>query len=268
MKKYEYEENVVDTTLFRKDELTFSVLAAIVNSKSRIVITDHKRYIICHSCAPFPVWIWVPDDVTDDELDIIWEITKSEIPFHNGYGYNTKYCVADYFIKRSREEQINLEITMNLLTYDCEEPIPPSKTSEGCISKPSSGDIKDITEFIWLFKQDIGIDMETKEQCRQKAYMLVQEGSLYLWKNSYHENVAMCSYGSDGRLGKVMHVYTKSSERRKGYAENLVYEVTKLIKANGLLPVLYTDADYVASNECYKRIGYVERGKLCTIAVS
>jgi len=29
--------------------------------------------------------------------------------------------------------------------------------------------------------------------------------------------------------------------------------------------MLYTDADYVASNKCYEKIGYILRGKLCTI---
>ncbi len=33
----------------------------------------------------------------------------------------------------------------------------------------------------------------------------------------------------------------------------------------GYLPMLYTDADYVASNACYVKLGYILRGKLCTI---
>ena len=33
----------------------------------------------------------------------------------------------------------------------------------------------------------------------------------------------------------------------------------------GYVPMLYTDADYAASNACYEKIGYVLRGKLCTI---
>ena len=33
----------------------------------------------------------------------------------------------------------------------------------------------------------------------------------------------------------------------------------------GYVPMLYTDADYVASNACYEKIGYILRGKLCTI---
>ena len=36
------------------------------------------------------------------------------------------------------------------------------------------------------------------------------------------------------------------------------------VNEEGYEPMLYTDADYVASNSCYEKIGYVIRGKLCT----
>ena len=31
--------------------------------------------------------------------------------------------------------------------------------------------------------------------------------------------------------------------------------------------MLYTNADYAASNACYRKLGYVLRGKLCSVAV-
>ena len=60
-------------------------------------------------------------------------------------------------------------------------------------------------------------------------------------------------------------MYTRREERRKHYAENLVFQVTMIAKNAGFMPMLYTDADYVASNACYEKIGYILRGKLCTI---
>ena len=50
--------------------------------------------------------------------------------------------------------------------------------------------------------------------------------------------------------------------RRKHYAENLVYRVTKPAIDAGYVPMIYTDAEYTASNACYEKIGYVLRGKL------
>ena len=60
-------------------------------------------------------------------------------------------------------------------------------------------------------------------------------------------------------------VFTRHEFRRKHYAQNLVYQVTRLAMSEGYVPMLYTDADYAASNACYEKIGYVLRGKLCTI---
>ena len=37
------------------------------------------------------------------------------------------------------------------------------------------------------------------------------------------------------------------------------------VKEEGVRPILYADADCVASNAGYEKIGYVLRGKLCTI---
>ena len=60
-------------------------------------------------------------------------------------------------------------------------------------------------------------------------------------------------------------VYTREEYRRRHYAENLVYAVTKTAKDAGYTPTLYTDADYAASNACYKKIGYKLKGTLRTV---
>lgn len=37
---------------------------------------------------------------------------------------------------------------------------------------------------------------------------------------------------------------------------NSVYELTKIIIKNCLIPVLSTDYNYLASNKCYQNVGY------------
>ena len=84
-------------------------------------------------------------------------------------------------------------------------------------------------------------------------------------------SVASCHWRPEGEpntkdgLACVGLVYTREEARRKHYAENLVYRVTRIAKQAGYLPMLYTDADYIASNACYEKIGYILRGKLCSI---
>ena len=42
--------------------------------------------------------------------------------------------------------------------------------------------------------------------------------------------------------------------------------MTKRLLEKGFRVMLYTDAGYEASNECYRKIGYVLRGRLCELA--
>ena len=126
-------------------------------------------------------------------------------------------------------------------------------------------DIDELVEFMDLFHRETGIDQESLEVYRHKGEEAIRCGSHFLWKNAEGRNVSICSFRPNGELASVGLVYTREEYRRKHYAENLVYQVTKMAKDSGYVPMLYTDADYVASNACYEKIGYILRGKLCTI---
>lgn len=69
----------------------------------------------------------------------------------------------------------------------------------------------------------------------------------------------------DDSTARVTLVYAGPASRRRHYAQNLVYEATKLALDAGYLPLLYTDANYPASNACYQKNGYEPQGELCTI---
>ncbi len=107
--------------------------------------------------------------------------------------------------------------------------------------------------------------IEGREGYRRDAELYINSGKMFFWKNTHGQNVACCKYGPNDSLASINLVFTRPEFRRMHYAENLVYEVTQLAKMDGYVPMLYTDADYIASNACYEKIGYVLRGKLCTI---
>ncbi len=265
LKRYENEENIVNTDLFKEDEYTFFVLSKIVNSKSRLVITDHNRLIVCHSCSPFPVWIWLPDEVSEQEMETAWQIIKNDFSFDDDYSFNVKHFFAEYMIKRAKEENIDLGISVNMLAYNCPKLIEPKK-AKGSHCLATIDNIEEAADFIAEFHEEIGIDKQDKERYRFKAQNLIEEKRLYFWKNEDGKNVAMCSYNLNENKGGISNVYTKTDERRRGYAANLVYEITKFIAEQGKIPVIYTDADYKASNACYEGIGYRLKGSLCTVA--
>ena len=254
-----------DYKILENDKYTFFVLRRIITEECKLMLTDHERLIICHSNNPFPVWIWTPDNVTEEEKEKAYELIKENGLLTERPTCNLKYDLADYFIRRASEDTKVLSISTNMFAYDCPNPIEPHTWADGELHRCVAEDIDELVEFMDLFHRETGIDQESLEAYRHKGEEAIKCGSHFLWRNAEGRNVSICSLRPNGDLALVGLVYTREEYRRKHYAENLVYRVTKMAKDAGYVPMLYTDADYVASNACYEKIGYILRGKLCTI---
>ena len=57
-------------------------------------------------------------------------------------------------------------------------------------------------------------------------------------------------------------VYTVPEARGKGYAANIIYQLTNKALADGYHVSLYTDYKYIPSNKAYKNVGYVDNDVL------
>ncbi len=143
--------------------------------------------------------------------------------------------------------------------------VPPSIEADGNIYRCDMGDLDEVVEFLDRFHQDVGADQRDYTSYRNDAQLFIRDANMYFWKNKRGISVASCKYVPLGDLASISFVYTRPEYRRKHYAENLVYQVTKLAMQAGYTPMLYTDADYKASNACYEKLGYKLQGKLCTI---
>ena len=211
------------------------------------------------------MWIWTADDATEDEMERAYLTAKENSLMDGNHRFNLKYELAEYFISRAKEDGLELKITTNLFAYDCPSPVMPDTKADGSMHQCTEDDIDLLVDFFEMFHDAVEIDRESTEQYRRNAEDGVKAGSIYLWKNPEGEFVASCAWHPAQEMGSIGLVYTRKEYRRKHYAENLVYQVTKIVQEAGYLPMLYTDADYVASNKCYEKIGYILRGKLCTI---
>ena len=152
-----------------------------------------------------------------------------------------------------------------MYAYDCLNPLKPKNEAEGRIYRCEMKDLEEVVEYLVVFHEEIGIDQKDINGYRKDAEAFINTGNMYLWKDEQGHSVASCKYAPAGDMASINLVFTRPESRRKHYAENLVYQVTMKAKEEGYVPMLYTDADYVASNACYEKIGYILRGKLCTI---
>lgn len=260
---YQNQSDVIDCKLLVNDEVTFSVLVSILQNECTSIFTNHESVIICHSLNPYPVWIWCKDEKNIEDMVKIAACLKEEFPLEKDYTYNLSYEVLER-LKAMDSYFENVEIKVNLLSYQL------NKMNE--IHVPCDGDIclarKEELEYLTKLWHDLCLEMEgsdhDKEHCRKRVLAHLAEGQLYTWRNENDKIVAITARTAvQGR--KISAVYTLPEYRRRGYAINLVSKVTEYILQDGAVPILYTDADYGASNECYKKIGYEVVGSLCTV---
>ena len=254
-----------DYKLLEGDKYTFFVLRRIIDGPCKLLLSDHERLIICFSTEPFPAWIWTADDATEEEMEKAYRLLFENNLMNKEHTFNLKYELSDYFIKRALKDGINLSVKTNMFAYDCPNPIKPDEIAEGEICRCEMSDKEELADFVEMFREENGVDQMDRKGCLEYAEIKINEGRTFFWKDSQGNHVASCSYNSKGELASIGLVYTRPEHRRKHYAENLVYQVTKMAEAEGCLPMLYTDSDYIASNACYEKIGYVLRGKLCSI---
>ena len=256
-----------DYKLLENDKYTFFVLRRIMSGKCELLLTDHERLIICFSTSPFPVWLWTTDDASKEDMERAYLLAEKHSLLNGAHTFNLKYESARYFIKRGAEDNKRFFICKNMFTYNCPKLIKPAIISDGAVHRCSSEDVDELTSILYSFHKELNMDITDWNSYRLQAEERINAGRTFFWKDGKGNCVACCNYMPDGNTASIGLVFTRPEFRRKHYAENLVYRVTETAMDEGYIPMLYTDADYSASNNCYKKLGYVLQGKLCNISL-
>lgn len=259
--------NEQDFALLRGDRISFSVLDKILRGPCAILRSDHRRLILCHSTPPFPVWIWTADGLAAEEKERAWKLTEEVCPLSGGNRLMMKYELADWFTEKAKEVGLNAGISKELLSYDCPIPIEPTHRAGGVLHPCEPGDLTEAAALLTRFYAEVGEHPLPEQTVLEKTAQKIADGALFFWKDPAGRTAACCGWRHNEGLATITDVYTLPEYRRRHYAGNLVYTLTKRAREAGFLPVLYTNANYPASNACYQKIGYRQRGRLCTVSL-
>ena len=249
--------------LLGEDVCTFSMLSRIVGGRCTKTVTDHRRVIMCLSVRPFPVWVWTAPDADRAELEGVWEALRAEFPPEEGYAYNVRLPLARVIL----EGDPSMREQLGLMAYHCHETIPPRKTPGGGVSLVGEDEVDRAAAWFRLMDAECVLHEDIPlENAKEVIRDYVSRRSMFFWLDENGEPKSICGVDEDENAAHVTHVYTPPRERRKGYAANLVYTVSKAQLDAGRVPMLYTDANYSASNGCYTQIGFALQGELRTVA--
>lgn len=250
--------------LMREEAITYSVLIRILQGECAHIFSDGENAVICHSASPWPVWVWCRDVFDVRAVEEIGQCLKEHFPVEQGYDIILSQELLTSL--RKREEYFRrVRDGMGLLSYRLDTIHDIGHICEGGMSLVREEEIPSLIGV----RHDMVMEMEgrdlTAEHCEDTLRRQVDKKSLYAWRSGAGEILALTGRGDQPPYSKITSVYTLPLHRRKGYAINLVHGVTQTMLADGLIPILYTDAGYAASNACYQKIGYQQVGSLVSI---
>ncbi|MBE6987271.1 MAG: GNAT family N-acetyltransferase [Ruminococcaceae bacterium] len=249
--------------LLKGDEITFSVLFAILRRRCTDIFTDHENVILCYSNAPFPVWVWCKDMADTKAVELIGACIKDHFPFEKGH-YHIMIEKLWQALKNDSYFE-NTYIDIDMLSYRLDNILPVDKIADGKIELADTTDIDIFAGFFHDFELEAeGIDHEM-EYCREHMDEAIERNQLFAWRNEQNQLVAMTQNVKTDNFARLSAVYTAPEYRRKGYAYNLVHSLCKTAVQSGMTPILYADSSYGPSNECYKKIGFTLVDRLCHI---
>lgn len=264
LKHYENRECPDLIDLMGNEAITYSVLIKILQGECAHVFTDGERAIVCHSASPWPVWVWCRDVSDDRTVAEIGQCLKTHFPVEQGYDI----ILSRELLASLRDRDLYFQSVkdgMGLLSYRLDK---INEIGYDCCGSMGLVREDEIMGLIGIW-QAMHMEMEgrsfTPERCEESLRRMVGEKSLFAWRSEEGRILALTGRADQPPYSKITSVYTLPEYRRKGYALHLVHGVTETILADGLVPILYTDAGYVASNACYKKIGYRQVGCLCSV---
>ena len=252
---------------FQKDKYKFSIIIQNLSSPELELYSDEESYIVCRGSKKYPTWIWTSDDFDGSKIGEIEDLIKLYLTDNKKDKFTCKKELYDLLVKRNFAN-LNLDDYFEMGFLICNQTKAP-KVCDGVLSKPIGSD----SEVLVKYWYDDNIEMNgnvpyTMEQARKDVDSFLSEDTFYVLRNTDNKIVCMAGYSITGEQAKITHVYTPAEERKKGYAANLIYLMTNDILKRGLVPLLYTDHNYLPSNKAYINAGYEDKGILINFSCS
>ena len=266
-KKINPNSKIFESKEFQKDKYKFNIILKNLPSSELELYSDEDNYIICRGSKKWPTWIWTKDNFDKTKINELEELIKLYLTDNDRDKFTCKKELYDLLLERNFCN-LNKDDYFEMGFLICHKTKQP-KICDGVLSKPTEND-RSILEKYW-YDDNIemnGADPITMEQAKKDVNEFLMDDKFYILRNAKGKIVCMVSYGIIGNQAKLNHVYTPVEERKKGYAANLIYLMTNSLLEQGLVPLLYTDYNYIPSNKAYINAGYEDTGILINFSCS
>lgn len=255
------DSRIFQKLVFLKEQYEFHLLLKMFWFENHLFNSDEESYIIGRGSPGYPIWIWTKDNIEHQKVQDI----EGDLQQYLKSGVNNITCKKELYPYLANDYDKVSEYT-EIGFLICKK-INEVQKSDGYIDKPDYGDKMTLAKY-WIEeqKESTGEIIQMTDALQEAEYWLDEE-NFYVWRNSTGKVVATASFDVMCNQAKITNVYTAKDERNKGYCTSLIYEVTKLILDNNLVPILYTN-NKEASKRAYHKVGFEQSGSLVNFTIT
>lgn len=136
--------------------------------------------------------------------------------------------------------------------YSLQRVLPPRKPAPGALRRAESPEREFLDDWASAYADEVGTKVDVGAFFRR----MVDSRSMYLWDDG-DPRCAVTVSGLTKNGARISSVYTPAAFRRRGYAENAVAAVCRLILDQGRrFCVITADVDDLGPNIIYRRLGF------------
>ena len=266
MKRIDKDNKIFNSEEYLKDKYMFYIIEKNFPSPDLMLYSDEDNYVICRGKEGLPTWIWTKDNIEKDKVLEIEKLLQNYLTDNEIDRFTCKKELYDYL--KDDFPYINKDSYFEMGFLTCEKLKNPRNVS-GKMDIPRDDEKDLLTEYLYLFHKEINDgDPISYEEAKELIGEKYKDNSLRVWRDSRDKIVCMASFNIIDNMVSLGSAYVPEEERNKGYAANLVHDLTGYLLDKGLVPLLYTDYNYPPSNTSYKNAGYEEKGVLVNFTCS
>lgn len=271
-KKIEPNNKIFQSEEFLKDKYKFNIVSKILAGEEVLLFSDEENYFLARNKVGMPTWIWTKDGLSD--LETLEEIKDAIRLYLTDLEFDQFTCKKEYYkyLIDTGFEKLNKDDYFELGFLSCDK-VKDVKQTDGCMEVCEKEDSEKLLNLFYQFTEFINKTLKdskkaTLDELKEEMNGLIENGSLFCWKNKDGKIVCIANFQVLGDTARIGHVFTLEEERGKGYAANLIHDLTEKLLNEDLKPLLYTDYSYPASNRAYINAGFEDKGILVNFSCS
>lgn len=255
-----------DAEIFSPYRVQFNIIYQYLAVTEAVVIDEANRAAIVFPSTSIPI-VWIDEGLfKEDAKRVIEELARylfdehielEDIWISPLYAESFVGCYQKYFGCSYKE-------IVTQTAYVCNKLAEPEFS--GRLLPAQAGNLNVVAGFMKNFEQECFHHDCDDGEILKKASDFIKTRLGFLWQDGDDFTaLGFISHKSKSQ-GRINYIYVAEKFRGRGYAKMITAKLADIILAEGLKPVLYAIDGYAASNNAYKRIGFVPDKKTVRIA--